>query len=349
MRQPFRDHRTRFGVLLLGVGGVTLIGTACGLFTLGRDTSAPTSIPPRIDNTARIAAITASANSSTGRCADIRPFYWEIGDRLGRVAGGTVNRAGTSTTYAAQTPMPIGAASQWMYAVYVAQRRQAILTLEDIQLLTLRSGYTGFSASPCAASDTVEQCASRGTNGALNSSHVGKFSYGSGHLQQHAVQPGPGMNLGSLTTAALGTELQRVLGSDIDLAFTTPQPADGIRTTAAGYALFLQKILGSKLRFGFLLGTNATCTSPGTCATAISSPLGTDKNWSYSIGHWVENDAPLGDGAFSSPGALGFYPWINAGVDTYGLVARVDSAGGILPSARCGALLRKSWFTAVAQ
>lgn len=251
-------------MLLLGVGGVTLIGTACGLFTLGGDTNPPTSLPPRIDNTARIAAITASANSPTGLCADIRPFYWEIGDRLGRVAGGTVNRAGTSTTYAAQTPMPIGAASQWIYAVYVAQRRQAILTLEDIQLLTLRSGYTGFSASPCDASDTVAQCASRGTNSVLNSSHVGKFFYGSGHLQQHAVQPAPGMSLGSLTTAALGTELQRVLGTDIDLAFTTPQLADGIRTTPAGYALFLQKILGSKLRFGFLLGTNATCTSPGT-------------------------------------------------------------------------------------
>lgn len=349
MSKPFEDDRSRLGVALLGVGGVVLIGTACSLFTIGSDTSAPTSLPPRVDNSARIAAITATANSTIGLCADIRPFYWEIGDRLGGVAGGSVNRAGSATSYSAQTTMPIGAASQWMYAVYVSQRRQLMLTSDDIASLTLRSGYTTFSASICDASDTVEQCGTRGTNGVLTAANVGKFSYGSGHLQQHARQPAPGMNLGGLSSVALATELRRVLGTDIDLSFATPQPAEGIRITPSGYALFLQKILGSKLRFGFLLGSSATCTNPGTCSTAISTPLATDMNWSFSLGHWVESDGLTGDGAFSSPGALGFYPWINAAADTYGIVARVDSAGGILPSARCGARLRNAWFTAVAQ
>ncbi|MBC7844134.1 MAG: hypothetical protein H7099_17625 [Gemmatimonadaceae bacterium] len=346
MKEPFGDNRSRLGAALLGVGVVVLIGTACSLFTIGNDTSAPTSPPPRIDNTARIAAITATANGTTGLCADIRPFYWEIGDRLGSVAGGSVNRAGSATRYGAQTAMPIGAASQWMYAVYVATRRQAIPASEDIFALSLRSGYTSFSDVPCDPIESVADCGRRGSNGVATPSHFGRFFYGSGHAQRHAVEPPPGMNLGSFSRVTLGRELQRVLGTDIDLTYTTPQVADGIRTTPAAYALFLQKILGSRLRFGFLLGNNATCTNPATCATAISTPLGTELNWSYSLGHWVENDSALGDGAFSSPGALGFYPWINAAVDTYGIVARVDSAGGILASARCGALLRKSWFTA---
>lgn len=132
-----------------------------------------------------------------------------------------------------------------------------------------------------------------------------------------------------MANVALAAELRRVLGTDIAIEFTQPQPqlAGGIRTTRAACALFLRKILASELRFGPLLGTNATCTNPLTCPTAVSTPLRGGLNWSYSLGHWVEHDPVTGDGAFSSAGAFGFHPWINTRIDTYGIVARVGAAG----------------------
>jgi CubicO group peptidase (beta-lactamase class C family) len=157
------------------------------------------------------------------------------------------------------------------------------------------------------------------------------------------------MNLGALSNAALATEIRRVLGTDINLSYTQPQLAGGIRTTPADYARFLRKILNSQLRFGPLLGRNSTCTNPSTCATAISTPIPRNLSWSYSMGHWVENDFVTGDGAFSSPGAFGFYPWINARVNTYGLLARVAPAGNGFESAQCGALIRKAWETSAVQ
>jgi hypothetical protein len=58
----------------------------------------------------------------------------------------------------------------------------------------------------------------------------------------------------------------------------------------------------------------------------------------------------VGDGAFSSPGALGFYPWIDASKRWYGILARrapgPEGNQGYL-SARCGRQIRKAWITGV--
>jgi hypothetical protein len=72
------------------------------------------------------------------------------------------------------------------------------------------------------------------------------------------------------------------------------------------------------------------------------------ESWQYSLGHWVESDPRVGDGAFSSPGAFGFYPWIDAGRSHYGILARVAS-NGARGSALCGRQIRKAWSTGVAQ
>jgi hypothetical protein len=123
-----------------------------------------------------------------------------------------------------------------------------------------------------------------------------------------------------------------------------------VRTTPADYAVFLRKVMSRRLVIGNLLGTNATCTNPATCSTAVSTPTPADVHWDYSNGHWLENDPVTGDGAFSSPGAFGFYPWISGDRAWYGIVARVDlTPGAYITSARCGALIRKAWVTATPQ
>ncbi|MGV3711341.1 MAG: hypothetical protein ACO1Q7_21150 [Gemmatimonas sp.] len=329
-------------LILLGITGCI----SCG----GDSGSAPVMpTPPSSDIAARTAAAKTTAERATGRCADVQPFYWEIGDGSGALASGSVAKSGNATTYTAQTLMPIASASKWIYGAYVAERRNGVLTAEDIQFLSFRSGYTDFTLGGCDNFDTVAECVARSTNGVFTPANVGRFAYDGAHMQKHASLPAPGMGLGSLANAGLATEIRRVLGTEIGLTYTQPQLAGGVRSTAADYAAFLRKILNKQLRINELLGTNATCTNPATCPTAINTPIGGGVNWHYSMGHWVEDDANSGDGSFSSAGAFGFYPWINANKTLYGVLARFSALGGGEDSALCGALIRKAWTTAVAQ
>ena len=309
----------------------------------------PTNPPGGISIATRAAAAKATAERVTGLCADIQPFYWEIGDVTALLGSGSVNKSGNATTYTAQTQMVIASASKWIYGAYVAERRAGTLTPEDIQFLTFRSGYTNFTLTGCDNGDTVSQCVARSTNGILTPANVGKFAYDGGHMQKHASLAAPGMNLGAMANAALTTEIRRVLGTEIGITYTQPQLAGGIRSSAADYAVFLRKILAGNLRIASLLGSNATCTNPATCPTAINSPIGGGTSWRYSIGHWVEDDPITGDGAFSSAGAFGFYPWIDASKSLYGVVARLGLAGNGEASALCGGRIRKAWATGVAQ
>ena len=56
----------------------------------------------------------------------------------------------------------------------------------------------------------------------------------------------------------------------------------------------------------------------------------------------------VGDGAFSSPGLFGFYPWVDASKSYYGILARVMPAGA-LDSVGCGRIIRKAWETGITQ
>jgi len=135
-----------------------------------------------------------------------------------------------------------------------------------------------------------------------------------------------------------------VLGTDINLSFSQPQPAGGVRTSARDYAVFLRKLLNKQLKMGSLLGHHPVCTNPQTCPTATYTPIATE-NWHYSIGHWVEDDPARGDGAFSSAGAFGFYPWIDASRSYYGVVARSAIVGSGNESAACGTAIRRAWIS----
>jgi len=327
-----------------------LLACSSALLACSSDEGDPPPLePPSSDIARRIAAASTTAQRPTGLCADIQPFYWEVGDRTGRLGSGSVAKPGNATTYTAQTQMPIASASKWIYGAYVAERRNGVLTADDIQFLSFRSGYTNFTLGGCDNSDTVSECVARSTNGVFTSANVGRFAYDGAHMQKHASLPSPGMNLGALANAGLAAEVRRALGTEIVLSYTQPQLAGGIRSSAADYATFLRKILSNQLRIGALLGSNATCTNPLTCPSAINTPIRANVDWHYSIGHWVEDDPVVGDGAFSSAGAFGFYPWINASKTLYGVVARFSALGGGEGSAMCGELIRRAWVTGEAQ
>ncbi|MGE5452327.1 MAG: hypothetical protein ACM3VZ_10870 [Acidobacteriota bacterium] len=295
----------------------------------------------------RVQAAQTTAQSVSA-CKLVQPFYWEVGDAHSVQASGQIGPDAPGP----QTKLQIASASKWIYGAYVAQRRGGRLTDEDIRFLNFESGYTGFRM--CRQGQTVQSCQNSRLNrqGEQDPATVGRFDYNGGHMQAHAVL----MGLGALDRDGLAQAIRHELGAvgaAWDLSYSQPQLAGGAQSNAADYGRFLRAMLAGDLQMGRLLGSHPVCTNPQTCpAEAIKTPIPANETWHYSLGHWVEDDPSLGDGAFSSPGAFGFYPWIDAGRQYYGILAReahrgvllgdADSKPGVL-SVACGRLIRQAW------
>ncbi len=280
----------------------------------------------------RDAAARATAEGNA-KCRAVQPFYWSVGDAHGVLADGRVGARAPE----ASTQMPIASASKLVYAAFIAQQRQGQLTAEDVRFLTFTSGYTNFRT--CRRGQTIAECDAMRSNGEHDPANDGKFFYNGGHMERHAVLDG----LGALDDAGLASAVNAALGTSF--RYLQPQLAGGIATSAADYGEFLRRIVDGQLRMKALLGTHAVCTNPQTCPTAVETPIkGVDVH--YSIGHWVEDDAN-GDGAYSSAGAFGFYPWISHDETTWGVLARMsftlDGARAGAASLQCGREIRKAW------
>lgn len=308
-----------------------------------------------VDDVQRSRAASATANSGTNACADVRPFYWEIGSGEGVLASGSTGRAGNGRAVTADTAMRFASATKWLYAGFVAQRRAGRLQDWDQRMLSLRSGYTHFSG--CQAGQPVDGCLAWQDNDQYDAEADGHFYYSGAHMQKHASL----MGLGSLDAAGLAAAMREALGPDVGIGMAQARPAGGATGTPGSYARFLRKLARGDLALGRLLGTAAVCASPQRCpqGEALSGPAPADERWHYSLGHWVENDPVAGDGAFSSPGAFGFYPWVSADRSLYGMLARdvsTSDAGAVdepgegagIASARCGRLIRRAWVSGVA-
>ncbi len=265
----------------------------------------------------------------------IQPFYWSVGDATGKLGDGSVGAAPPVAT----SVMSIASASKLVYGAYVAEQRGGVLTDADFHALNFVSGYTEFD--DCLPTDTVASCEASGTNGTYVAANDGKFYYGGGHMEKHANDNG----LGPDGDAAFAGAINATLGTAF--AYSQPQPAGGIYTSAATYGAFLQRVVDGQLKIGALLGTHPVCTNPRTCAAAVYTPIPTESDH-YSIGHWVEDDPAAGDGAFSSPGKFGFYPWVDATKTWWGILARSDMTSGEqagVDSMLCGRRIRAAWIS----
>lgn len=280
-------------------------------------------------------------------CQAARPFYWEIGNAQGLQAAGQVGLSAPD----ANAVMPIASASKWLYGAYVAEVRQGGLTTEDVRSLTMRAGYDQLSYPSCLRlvpvlkqRETVAECLATGKNGSQDAQAVNRFFYNGGHFQQHAVAQ---MGLGDLNNEGLALVINQTLHLSPEVTYDSPQLAAGVSASASAYAAFLRQLLRGDRVLSSLLGQASVCTNPAHCQDAISTPIPDTEQWRYSLGHWVESDPVVGDGSFSSPGAFGFYPWINAARDTYGVLARHHlGEKAYYNSVQCGRAIRKAWFDA---
>lgn len=329
-------------ILTLGTLGLTMTLT-CVAADIGN----------RIPLQLRVEAARNTANQAAA-CKAAQPFFWEVGNAERPLATGQSGTSGPD----AQTKMALASASKWLYGAYVAQERQGQLTDEDIRFLTFQSGYTRFRI--CLPNQTVGECQASLLNGRgrIDKQTEGLFDYNGGHMQKHATL----MGLGALNKDELALALQRGLrpiGLGWNINYSQAQLAGGGVGTAAQYSRFLRAVLNHDLQIGNLLGTHAVCTNPATCPNeAVKTPIPPTESWHYSIGHWVEDDPKVGDGAFSSPGAFGFYPWIDASKTYYGLLAREDRSGmrasepdqkPAVQSVDCGRLIRAAWLSGQTQ
>lgn len=305
-------------------------------------------------------SISAATATATGNatCQAIAPFYWEIGNKDGAMASDSTGDGSVT----ASTPMLIASASKWIFGAYVVERHSGVLTANDLSALTMRAGYQTFSYDACLrlspvnqAAETVDECFNSGSNNTYTPPPAGaKFYYSGGHFQWLADTD---LGLGSDNSAQLAADVAAYVGQDFAFTYDSPQLAGGAKSTGSDYATFLRKILNNQLRIGALLGSNAVCTNPVACPDdAAYAPIPTDESWHYSLAHWVEDDPTVGDGSFSSPGAFGFYPWIDKTKAYYGVLARYDAnTGGPVKSTPyyqsvvCGRAIRKAWFTGVQQ
>jgi CubicO group peptidase (beta-lactamase class C family) len=271
-------------------------------------------------------------------CVAVRPFYWSIGDARGLQAEGRIGLRAPN----ADTPMPIASASKLVYGAYVVQKHGGRLSASDVRDLTFESGFTDFDH--CRKGQTVAQCEAWRHNGDREAANEGRFYYNGGHMQRHAVIDGEGAD----DAGELARRVNAMLGTDF--SYGSPQLAGGIHATPAGYGRFLQRIVAGELLMHDALGTHSVCTNPSTCADAAYTPMPQDESPHYAIGHWVEDDPAKGDGAFSSAGAFGFYPWIDRQVAWWGVLARVDLDVGATPgpgvqSLYCGRRIRAAWIS----
>lgn len=290
--------------------------------------------PVVVPDLARLQAADEVANTNE-TCSALKPFYWEVGNKDGVLASGSTGDKSIS----AATRMSIASASKWIFGAYVAEKRKGSVSDYDMKFMTMRSGYTNFKVCPSTAAATIQSCLESGTNGVLDVTTENKFDYGGGHFERWAFENG----LASMNRSQLDVEYESVLGN-IGFKFNSPQPAGGLEGSASDYAAFLRRILRGELQISGLLGYKAVCTEPTRCSDALGSPF-SPEDVHYSVGHWVEDDSQTnGDQSFSSPGAFGFYPWIDSTKTYYGIVARSDLVNGAKASVNCGRLIRRAFL-----
>jgi hypothetical protein len=270
---------------------------------------------------------------SEALCQNLGDYYWEIGDKNDKLLSGSSNRVISS-----DTNLLIASASKLVFAAYIVERLHGNLSSKELPYLQMTSGYDNLNYLLCTNATTPLDCFNTRNNNKITNDHIGEFSYNGGHFQKLMVDFG----LGDFNNSELTNDLQNILGGNIKINYASPQAAAGMSSTPAEYAKFLRKILRGELYISNLLGSYSECTLPSDCSNAVYSPSPYD--WHYSIGHWVEDDKD-GDGAYSSAGAFGFYPWISHDKNYYGIFAREDrKLKAYIESADCGELIRKAFM-----
>jgi hypothetical protein len=360
---------------------ISAADSALGLSTSSATATVITVAVGPTANSVNAATLTAQNNAECKAPNIVNAFYWEIGDKTGALVSG-IQASSTGATLDPQgnqispstSLWSIASASKWVYASYVVQVRTAATILAetpsstpyDIPYLNFTSGWVFLGNYPptstsCGLLDSVSTCLAGIPNDPVvpDASAVGAFWYDSDHLEEHASIV---MGMGADGVTDIQTAIQSQLGANLNFEYSLPIMAIGIYTTSDDYATFLRNILNGSYQMSQTLSAFSVCTNwtvSGCNAVPDESPITLASSeaeaWHYSLGHWIEDDPIVGDGSFSSAGALGFYPWVDKTSTYYGLLVREDDAAQSsgayegYQSAVCGRLIRQAFMSGVEQ
>ena len=265
-------------------------------------------------------------NSSANACDAVRPFYWEIGDASGRWRRAASASSGDPTVYTATTPMNIASASKWFYSTYFVQRTGGVAERHRRQVPQLQQRLHRASRPACPARRPCSECVDlRRQRHPLR-----RRPTASSPTAAATWRSTPALNgLGALDNAGARGRDPHARSAPTSASPTAqPQLAGGVVDDGGDYATLLRKILARRPEDARRARHPRRLHQPAHLRHArCRRPIPPGESWHYSIGHWVEDDPTVGDGAFSSAGAFGFYPWIDRDEDHYGVLARSTRRG----------------------
>lgn len=261
-------------------------------------------------------------------CSRFDSFIWEVGDAENVI---TRDFSLKGTPPSAKGLISLHEISAFIFATYAAQMKDGSFTPEEINDLTLRSGYTAPLSQNCRAATTVSSCFS-------NLSHArstdGAFYYGPGSVQKMAVDLG----LGTFRDGDLRDEYSSAIGAPAThFQFETMRIMDGLRMTPNNLSRFMRHLLSGNLKMSGMLGQHAVCLDPSECQVPVTyAPA--PRNRDYSLGHWVEKNPTTGEvEAFSMAGKSGIYAWITADRKYYGyMIPHDNGANRSMDGISCG-------------
>jgi CubicO group peptidase (beta-lactamase class C family) len=295
---------------------------------------------------AELAAVT-TANSAPA-CTSLGDFYWEVGTGTAKLFG--FSRGSTVT---AATELPLASASKWLYAsAYVQSKGYANLTAAEKKRLNFTSGFLERGDIACGdVGTTVSECYGPAYKDVgYRILQDGNFFYDGGHMQKLALEDiGSRQGTGLLSVVDW---LNNQLGTSLPENANAVAVAGGFRGSAADYRVFLQKLLTNQYGMSFRLTADTVPAYAGGPGVSYTPWSGGQQAY-YGLGHWVERESVGGVWqvtGHSSPGAFGFYPWVDAGKEQYMLLARARNTSGEGELSRvCAHKLHKAYTTGTPQ
>lgn len=252
-------------------------------------------------------------------CLALGDFIWEVGDAQ-KIITRDFSLRGTPPS--PETWVPLDDVSAFVFATYLLERNKGVLDEQQIDALTMRSGFNAPMSESCTIATSVESCYGRL---AVPRGEKGTFYYGPGHLQKLAMD----LDLGTFRDGDMRDEYGSYIGNYTRFQFQTMRMLDGLRMTPDNLSKLLRSIVSGDLYMYEHLGENAVCLDPALCKDTKVLHAPAPRTRDYSLGHWVEKSRDGKIQAYSAAGASGIYVWISADKKYYGyVIPKEDSAKG---------------------
>jgi CubicO group peptidase (beta-lactamase class C family) len=194
------------------------------------------------------------------------------------------------------------------------------ITLE--QLLSFTSGFSIIENEYSCVKNNfldLEECAMDLYQTGITAEPGTQFNYGPAHLQiaAYMAQVASGQTFVQLFDMSVAQPLG-LTGTQLRENIDNPYVAAGFHSTGADSERFLRALLSGEFLVAQRSVWDADRTGPPVTLGVIPPGLDIDQNpWRYALGHWREcadsswTIACENRAVVSSPGALGWYPWID--------------------------------------